>query len=145
TPVMVAQVVNNEVVYLDALTDYSIQTYEYYIVANEDYGGNNANSVSNKIELEQDAVVYVPNAFSPNGDGLNETWGASLLFVNEIHIQVYNRFGLLIFETNQPYGRWDGTYEGEMVQQGNYVYVVKYNGILDRRMKTLKGNLVLLR
>ena len=100
---------------------------------------------SNKISLDQDAVVYIPNAFTPNADGTNDTWGATFLFVNEFHLEIYNRYGMLLFESTSPRERWDGTYSGGEVQQGNYVYVLKYNGIIDQRMKTLKGNLVLLR
>jgi gliding motility-associated-like protein len=75
-------------------------------------------------------LVHVPNSFSPNGDGINDmfqvAWWGELF---EIQVLVFDRWGELIFETDDPHGSWDGTYKGSLVQDGVYVYRVLYKGL----------------
>jgi gliding motility-associated-like protein len=86
--------------------------------------------------------VYVPNAFSPNGDGLNDTWYVPALSAYpEFTLAVYNRYGEMIFQiknTNQP---WDGKYKGMPQAIGAYVYVIdlKQGGSL------LKGTVMIVK
>ena len=55
--------------------------------------------------------VHIPNAFSPNGDGLNDTWKPvfdDTLSVNQYDLQIFDRDGMLVFWTNDPTDGWDG-------------------------------------
>jgi gliding motility-associated-like protein len=93
-----------------------------------------------------DAVRYfVPNAFSPNGDGLNDVFRAVPIGVMRTEFfRVFNRFGELIFETNQPRAGWDGTFKGKPQQPGNYVWMLKgYGG--NGQVIELSGNVMLVR
>jgi len=83
-------------------------------------------SNSNKIEINQNPEIFVPNAFVPNG--LNTIFKPVTAFVNPegYLMQIYNRFGQLIYETNSPEVGWDGKYQGEFVKQGVYFYLIRY-------------------
>ena len=67
----------------------------------------------------------VPNVFSPNGDGINDVWKIKYLeYYPGASIQVYNRFGQLVF-TSVGYDKaWDGTYQGNPLPVGTYYYVI---------------------
>ncbi len=69
--------------------------------------------------------IYVPSAFSPNNDRLNETWRIeALVAVPNAKVTVYNRFGTIVFETTGNNKEWDGTYKGSALPTGSYVYMI---------------------
>lgn len=71
-------------------------------------------------------TYYMPNAFSPNGDGLNEIFRAVPVgIVSTDYFRIFNRYGELIFETNQWLKGWDGTYMGRKQPFGIYVWIIK--------------------
>jgi gliding motility-associated-like protein len=86
--------------------------------------------------------VYVPNAFSPNDDGLNDTWSIpALRAYPEFTVSVYNRHGRLMFHTKNSFRSWDGKYNGMPQPPAVYVYVID---IKDEK-KLLKGTLMIVR
>jgi len=90
----------------------------------------------------------LPNAFTPNGDGLNDIFIPIRRydFVKQYTISIYNRWGQQIFETNNLDQGWDGTYQGKPSPQGNYVYKIIYTSYPDlSTTKTETGQVVLLR
>jgi gliding motility-associated-like protein len=91
-------------------------------------------------EILEVASVVVPDAFTPNGDGVNdivyvEGWGIEEL----ISFQIYNRWGELIFETNDSNEGWDGTYKGELQNPDSYAYVVVAKNFIFGNPETFKG------
>jgi gliding motility-associated-like protein len=69
---------------------------------------------------------YIPNAFSPNGDGLNDIFRAIPVGIARTDwFRIFNRYGELIFETNQWLKGWDGTYKGKLQPLGAYVWIIK--------------------
>ena len=67
--------------------------------------------------------VFMPNAFSPNGDGKNDTFFPEGKNFEIIYFQVFNRWGELIYNHPSP---WDGKHNGQIVQTGTYVYYIEY-------------------
>lgn len=90
-------------------------------------------------------VVYMPNAFSPNGDGINDIFEAQPTADSEIEgLQVFDRWGELVFDSKPNLMGWDGQFKGKQPEQGVYTFVVRY---FDKRhnQHTLKmGDMVLL-
>ena len=87
---------------------------------------------------------YIPNAFTPNGDGLNDCFIIPYLGgISAFHIMIYNRFGNLVFESGNPLACWDGIFKGQPADVGNYVYQITITS--DCGNFTQKGNLVLIR
>lgn len=104
------------------------QSRKYRVVAYKN-GQPLTTSTSNTTEVVPFMSIYIPNSFTPNGDGMNDTFGAYGEAVKEFSMQVFNRWGQLIFETSNYKQQWDGTYEGVKAPQGTYVYRVTASGI----------------
>ncbi|MBC7888092.1 MAG: gliding motility-associated C-terminal domain-containing protein [Ferruginibacter sp.] len=91
-----------------------------------------------------DPAFFVPNAFSPNGDGLNDCFKVKHFgTVKSVDISIFNRMGNLIFHTLNVSDCWDGTYKGSPSDPGNYVYLIKTFNECGENMR--KGNLILVR
>ena len=92
-----------------------------------------------------ESKLSFPNAFSPNGDGINDIYKAkdyqSLI---EFHAYIYNRWGQKLYEWTNPDGGWDGTYNGKDVKEGVYFVLVKAKGA-DGRIYNIRKDVNLLR
>ncbi len=86
--------------------------------------------------------IYIPAAFSPNGDGLNDTWKIPALYAfTAFDLSVYDRYGQLVFQNKNVVRPWDGTYKGEPVAAGAYVYIIRLN----KAPFEIKGNVLVVR
>jgi gliding motility-associated-like protein len=88
--------------------------------------------------------IGVPNTFSPNGDGLND-----LLFVKgqnivEMDFKVFNRFGELVFETNDQSIGWDGNFRLKEEKDASFAWMLRYE-LLDGRSGDMNGNVTIVR
>lgn len=72
--------------------------------------------------------LVIPNAFSPNGDGINDIWKVSYRSLIDFNCQIFNRNGQPIYSFTDPAGGWDGTYHGKTVKSGVYYYVIVATG-----------------
>ncbi|MEN9570505.1 MAG: hypothetical protein RL172_1736 [Bacteroidota bacterium] len=85
--------------------------------------------------------IYIPTAFTPNGDGVNDNWSIeSLLAFPDATVSVYNRVGEKVFETSSGQ-HWDGTYKGQQVIAGAYVYYINFKN----KRNPLKGFVTVIR
>lgn len=101
------------------------------------------------IEIDPYFTFYVPNAFTPDGDGVNDSWGAlGLNFEYEsFELEVFDRWGGLIWRTDNPLKFWNGNHgtSGERVKQGVYVYQFRLRKFNTFKPKVLKGIVTLYR
>lgn len=97
-------------------------------------------SYSNTVRLSQAPVVWIPNAFTPNNDDINDVWNVMSDYVADFHLEVYNRWGQCIFQTDDPTEKWTG----ENDPTGVYVYRLYYQGE-KKQFQYLKGNVTLIR
>lgn len=90
--------------------------------------------------------LEMPNAFSPNGDGINDIYKAKSGYQSlvEFHAYIFNRWGQKLYEWSDPAGGWDGKYKGKDVAQGVYYVLVKAKGA-DGRTFNIKRDVNLLR
>ena len=99
--------------------------------------------------IECDALVYwIPNTFTPNGDEFNTTWGPVFdgpFDYTDFNLIVMNRWGNLIWQSNDATAKWDGTFNGKMVPDGVYIWYINF-GILnsDERI-IIHGHVTILR
>ena len=92
-----------------------------------------------------ESKLDMPNAFSPNGDGINDTYKAKThQSLVEFRAIIFNRWGQKIYEWNDPDGEWDGTFHGQDVKQGTYFVDVVAKGA-DGRRYHIKRDVNLLR
>jgi gliding motility-associated-like protein len=90
-------------------------------------------------------AIFIPNAFSPNGDGYNDIWQVfTNADINYFALTIYNRWGEKVYESNNQKQGWDGTYKGELQAPQSFVYmltVVLQSG--ERR--AFKGSMLLMK
>ncbi len=104
-------------------------------------------SISKTIITNGTINIWIPNSFTPNGDGLNDVFKAeSLSEVSDFNLYIYNRWGQLVFESNNVNIGWDGKFSGEEAQQGVYTWVLTYQSDHNRKIVSRKnGQVTLLR
>ncbi len=76
------------------------------------------------VTVEFDSTIFIPNAFSPNGDGLNDTFGPTTTAMQTADFKVFDRWGKIVFETTDLSIKWDGTIEGTEAMVGTYHYML---------------------
>ena len=101
-------------------------------------------SLSLTVNVERN--VYLPNAFSPNDDGRNDTFQPYLgdNSAEVIQLQVFDRWGGLIYESTEASAAWDGTAEGEALNTGVYLYKMELRWV-DGRTTHEVGTVQLIR
>jgi gliding motility-associated-like protein len=98
-------------------------------------------TASDIMQVKAPAGVFIPNAFTPNGDGINDTWHIPFLMeTDKAFIQVFNRDGVCVYLARNN-ADWNGKYKGTPMPIGTYVYMVKLEG--DAQL--YKGTLTLVR
>ncbi|MEW6470260.1 MAG: gliding motility-associated C-terminal domain-containing protein [Bacteroidota bacterium] len=117
--------------YTDDVSPYytSSGRFTYRVVANEGAGnpyGFTAQSSSNDAPAYQPHKFFVPNAFVPGGMNSVFLPNGSFYDKSDYTFSVYNRWGDLLFETADPFTGWDGTYRGQVCQQGVYAWYIKF-------------------
>lgn len=110
----------------------------------------NGCSASNDMILTVDLPCEIKPAaaFTPNGDGLNDLWilgnfNARCLLRARVH--VYNRYGAVVYESNNYTNNWNGTYKGKALPDGTYYYIINYDAAGTPYPVTLKGNVTIMR
>ena len=104
-------------------------------------------SVKARVSVSVPFFFYIPNAFTPDGDGVNETFAPKGEGVDPDHysMQIFDRSGMLIFSTRNPYDYWDGRNKyGQMCPEGVYVYKINLFN-LNEEDKEYTGTVTLVR
>jgi len=118
----------------------------YYARINDELGCGNEASVNVKVDSDCTIGEFeVPNMISPNGDGANDDFEIIAEGIAGIDlVRVYNRWGELVFESNDISIKWDGTHKGQPLNPGVYVYYLE-GRCLDEAKFTRTGNITILK
>lgn len=124
--------------------NFTVTTTGKYFVRVTDADGCTASDTINVFVDCSD--IYFPTAFSPNKDGLNDLFGAlgNVNALTSFNLQVFGRWGQVVFATNNPFEKWDGKYKGIDMDFGVYVFTATYT-INNQIPKTQKGTLTIIR
>ncbi|MBK8340458.1 MAG: choice-of-anchor L domain-containing protein [Flavobacteriales bacterium] len=117
-------------------------TYDVQLLVSDTLGC--LDSISHTIVVDPEFELYIPNSFTPDGDGFNETWQVIGTGVKEFWIRLHDRWGATIFQSSDIATAWDGTLNGTPLPTGVYVYryrVKAIEGAVQERM----GHVTLLR
>lgn len=122
-----------------------VGNYEITLVVTNEHGC--IDSVSQIAQVLSDVILYAPNTFTPDGDEFNQTW---FLYIDGIDIQqfnllIFNRWGEVIWESNDPQGAWDGTYQGTIVPNGQYTWTLETKELISDKKYTFNGYINVLR
>ena len=114
----------------------------YYVTAIDSFENESAPSV--RLCLDECSNYLLPNVFSPNNDGINDLFQPLMTsYVEKVDMKIYNRWGLLVFETEDPRINWDGKISGsdKLVSPGVYYYIcdVYENRLSGLEVTTLTG------
>ncbi|HYK56732.1 MAG TPA: gliding motility-associated C-terminal domain-containing protein, partial [Flavisolibacter sp.] len=112
-------------------------SYTLEVVSN-----NGCGTASDVVKVHVFEGLYVPNAFSPNGDGLNDVWNIpALRAYPEYEIQVFNRWGQVVYTSKDIGKPWNGRLKDKDLPSGVYAYIIRVKGL----PATLKGWVMLVR
>ena len=102
-------------------------------------------STSNAISVEKPYALYAPNAFSPDSDGINDFFKISGQGILDFQIEIYNRWGQMVYKSDDLSKGWNVTFKGKNLPTGSYVYKIKtiQNGNGEELVKT--GTVALVR
>lgn len=108
-----------------------------------------ADTICKTVVIDDVLFTYVPNSFSPDGDNLNETWGMStnIDVITSFTLRVFDRWGEVIFETEDPYEFWNGAANnsGEILETEVYVYRINFEIRGTEVRKELMGHVTLIK
>ncbi|UKN00894.1 choice-of-anchor L domain-containing protein [Paracrocinitomix mangrovi] len=121
----------------DAAGWYDVTLIAYNIIGCSD-------TVTKPIYIKPEFYFYAPNAFTPDGNRLNNNYEVSVIGATGFEFQIFNRWGELIYATTDQYFKWDGNYDGAPVQDGVLVWRAK---VVDREenVHTFQGHITILR
>ena len=102
--------------------DENLNIYRVVALRNQN---NPIESVSNAVIVEKPYALYSPNAFSPDGDGINDLFKVSGQGMLDFQIEIYNRWGQMVYKSIDLSNGWDGTFKGKNLPTGTYVYKIK--------------------
>lgn len=102
-------------------------------------------SMSVDICVDNRVRLYVPNAFSPNEDGVNDVFEIYGIGIEDVQWQVYDRYGSLLYRGEGLEDGWNGTHRGRLLDPGIYMVVVEYRDQITNRREVYAGEINLLR
>jgi gliding motility-associated-like protein len=119
-------------------------TTQYTVTSVNESGCSGSDNIT--INVVPDYTIYIPNAFTPNGDGINDTWKifGNIAGLVELEVLIFDRWGEKLFAGDLVNYEWDGVHKGKLLNPGVYVWHVKTK-FLDGYTKNFKGSLTLVK
>ncbi|HIP36761.1 MAG TPA: T9SS type B sorting domain-containing protein, partial [Crocinitomix sp.] len=107
--------------------EFGNRDYTVWLFATNNYGCKD--SISKNIHIIELPWYYIPNTFTPEGNNRNELFHPVFIpgfTPRNYSFTIFNRWGEVIYQTNDIYGYWDGVYKGVMVPMGTYIWQIKF-------------------
>lgn len=104
-------------------------------------------TVTKQVVILPEVILYAPNAFTPDGDEFNQSWRVYIEGIDEFDfdLQVYNRWGEIIWESHDANASWDGTYNGSPVPQGAYTWVIRARELISDKKYVWNGTINIIK
>ncbi len=117
--------------------------HQCYRIVSTKQGNRALQSWSNEVCFDFEPVLHVPTAFTPNNDGLNDTFFVHAYNMASFRMEIYNRWGERVFATDSPKEGWDGTFKGSESPMDAYIVIIRYMG--NTPTHSYKGTVTLIR
>ncbi|MBC9813635.1 gliding motility-associated C-terminal domain-containing protein [Crocinitomicaceae bacterium CZZ-1] len=114
--------------------------YQYVVTIVDENGCKD----SDDVWIFFEPLIFVPNTFTPDGDEFNNVFKVRGGNIREFELNIFNRWGQLIFTSNDMAIGWDGTYDGNLCQDGTYTWKLSYKDLRDKKYERV-GHVNLLR
>ena len=100
-----------------------------------------------KVVVMPEVIIYAPNTFTPDNDEHNQNWGIHIegIDVSDFNLLIFNRWGEIIWESNDPSATWDGSYNGSIIPQGTYSWIIRAKDLLNDGKYEFNGYINILR
>lgn len=136
---------SGQLLWQDGSVSNSFEVHEpgiYFVTASLKCGMSSDTILVNDCEC----YFHIPNAFTPDANALNDGFKPEGCIPEFYHLQIFNRWGELIFDTTDPFKYWDGTYKEKLVQEGVYAWTLEYSGSRKAKKATrmIKGTVSVL-
>ena len=115
---------------------------DYFVVVSDNCGNISEDGV--KIKNVCPTQIYIPNVFTPNDDGINDVFNVIGDELSAFSMNIYDRWGERVFESQDINKGWDGTYRGEKAMNGVFIYLIHYTDSNNKR-QFAKGTVTLIR
>jgi gliding motility-associated-like protein len=102
-------------------------------------------SAQDIVQILPEHRFWIPSAFTPNNDSKNDVFSPVLIGVSQYELQVFDRWGKLLWETQNPLEGWNGKYRGEECKQDVYVWKVRYKDVLHNETFNKSGHVTLVK
>ncbi len=123
-----------------------VGSYEVMLIVTTQFGC--ADTAVKSVLVKDQLIYYVPNTFTPDSDENNPVFIPVMtagMDENDYHLEIYNRWGEMVFETSDIHEGWDGTFKGKMADTGTYIWKLSFGLIETDGKETAKGHVNLLR
>ena len=100
--------------------------------------------VYDTVTIFLEGSLYVPNSFTPNGDGINDEFVIISEDITNFSLMIFNRWGELLYESTDIEESWDGTYKGKLSQIDTYIWKIRYSDV-NKKSKDIYGHVNLIR
>lgn len=123
--------------------------YQIVAVGYNDLGCSGPPVVYNVSVTKCDPLIYwVPNSFTPDNNEFNQTWGpiiTSGISFENFELTVYNRWGNIVWQSKNTNSNWDGTYNGSLVPDGTYPWIMKIDLLDSDELKVISGFVTIIK
>ncbi len=121
------------------------RTGDYLVTVSIEHGTSTCYTTAMlHVEVEPHKPVFVPNSFSPNGDGNNDMFLVYGEDIKLVDVKIFNRWGELVYKTNNQLEGWDGTYKGQLQTPQVFTYIAKVTFLNDKKDEKI-GTVTLIR
>ncbi len=123
------------------------ETITYILTGTDEHGCSNTDSITITVKNE----IFIPNLFTPNNDGNNDSFKIYGTGIKDMFLQIYNQEGLLVFESNDKeeitQTGWDGTNKGQLLPDASYIWIIRgtYNDGTAIKYKGNRGTVFLVK
>ena len=125
-----------DTIFTDNITDLnSLPFYTYHVVAHRNGTLSNPDKNINIVSMSNDATLrphsrlFIPNVFTPNGDGINDSFFVQGLYIKEFHMKIFDRWGTKVFESGSMKDKWSGLFKDGPPVLDSYKYLINYTGV----------------
>ncbi|MCC5923340.1 MAG: gliding motility-associated C-terminal domain-containing protein, partial [Crocinitomicaceae bacterium] len=129
---------------IDPTTTFPIgETGEYEVTLIAFTEADCADTVTRIVEVVPAVTLFAPNTFTPDGDLFNEKWRVHIQGIDifDFNLVIFNRWGEVIWESFDPDASWDGTYGGQRVKEGTYIWRIKTADLFTDKVYEWKGHI----
>ena len=126
---------------------YPNEVGEFPVMLTVTNGNGCSDTIVRFVIIRNDVMIFAPNTFTPDDDKFNQGWRVFIQGIDDysFHLEIYNRWGEIVFESRNPEAEWYGTYGGNMVKDGTYIWVVKASDAENDNKYEFKGHVTVLR